>query len=53
LKHTRAVDMLDAGFNLEDIKYLLGHKNIANTVIYAQFSSNYKSDFFDRLDRMG
>lgn len=51
LKHTRAVDMLDAGFNLEDIRYLLGHKNIANTVIYAQFSSNYKSDFFDRLDR--
>ena len=52
LKHTRAVDMLDAGFNLEDIRYLLGHKNIANTSIYAQFSSNYKRDLFDKMDRM-
>ncbi|MDZ4906746.1 tyrosine-type recombinase/integrase [Clostridium perfringens] len=52
LKHTRAVDMLDSGFNLEDIRYLLGHKNIANTSIYAQFSSNYKRDLFDKMDRM-
>lgn len=52
LKHSRAVSMLDNGFALEDIQYLLGHKNIANTSIYAQFSSNYKRDLFDKMDKI-
>lgn len=52
LKHTRAVSMLEAGFTLEDIQYVLGHKNISNTSIYAQFSSNYKRYLFDKMDRI-
>ena len=52
LKHSRAVSMLEAGFTLEDIQYVLGHKNIANTSIYAQFSSNYKRDLFDKMDKI-
>ena len=52
LKHSRAVSMLEAGFSLEDIQYVLGHKNIANTSIYAQFSSNYKRDLFDKMDKI-
>lgn len=50
LRHTRAVTMLEDGCTLEDIKYLLGHKKFANTLIYAQFSSNYKKSLFDKLD---
>lgn len=50
LKHTRAVSLLENNFTLEDIQYILGHKNIANTSIYAQFSSNYKKGLFDRMD---
>lgn len=50
LRHTRAVTMLEDGCILEDIKYLLGHKKFANTLIYAQFSSNYKKSLFDKLD---
>lgn len=52
LKHTRAVSMLENNFTLEDIQYVLGHKNIANTSIYAQFSSNYKKNLFDKMDSM-
>lgn len=50
LRHTRAVTMLEDNCTLEDIKYLLGHKKFANTLIYAQFSSNYKKGLFDKLD---
>lgn len=50
LRHTRAVTMLEDNCTLEDIKYLLGHKKFANTLIYAQFSSNYKKSLFDKLD---
>lgn len=50
LRHTRAVTMLEDNCTLEDIKYLLGHKKFANTLIYAQFSSNYKKTLFDKLD---
>lgn len=50
LRHTRAVTMLEDNCSLEDIKYLLGHKKFANTLIYAQFSSNYKKGLFDKLD---
>ncbi len=50
LRHTRAVTMLEDNCTLEDIKYLLGHKKFANTLIYAQFSSNYKKNLFDKLD---
>lgn len=53
LRHTRAVTMLEQGFSLEDVQYVLGHKNIANTQIYAQFSSNYKKGLFDRMDKIG
>ena len=50
VRHTKAVTMLEQGFKLEDVQYVLGHKNIANTSIYAQFSSNYKRSLFDKMD---
>lgn len=50
IRHTRAVTMLEQNFKLEDVQYVLGHKSIANTNIYAQFSSNYKKSLFDKMD---
>lgn len=53
IRHTRAVTMLEQNFKIEDVQYVLGHKSIANTNIYAQFSSNYKRSLFDKMDSIG
>lgn len=52
LRHTRAVIMLEQGFTLQDVQFLLGHKNIANTQIYAKYSANYQKQLFDRMDKI-
>lgn len=39
LKHSIAVHCRDAGMSLDDIQYLLGHKNRQNTEIYAAYSN--------------
>lgn len=44
-RHTRAVDMLNAGADLEFVRRMLGHKNIANTAIYLKYAS---SKFFEK-----
>lgn len=49
LKHSRGVWLAENGFSIQDIKYLLGHKNIRNTMIYATFSNSQKFDIFNRL----
>lgn len=49
LKHSRGVWLAENGFSIQDIKYLLGHKNIRNTMIYVAFSNSQKFDIFNRL----
>ena len=44
-RHTRAIDMLNAGADLEFVRRMLGHKNIANTAIYLKYAS---SKFFEK-----
>lgn len=44
-RHTRAIDMLNNGADLEYVRRLLGHKNIANTAIYLKYAS---SKFFEK-----
>lgn len=39
LKHTRAVSLGNAGLDIREIQYWLGHKNATNTEIYMQFTS--------------
>lgn len=44
-RHTRAINMLDNGADLEYVRRLLGHKNISNTAIYLKYAS---SKFFEK-----
>lgn len=39
LKHTRAVDLSNMGFDTKEVQWWLGHKNINNTLIYMQFTT--------------
>lgn len=49
LKHTRAVDLGNTGVGISDIQWWLGHKNIENTMIYAQFSIRQQLNLYHQL----
>lgn len=49
LKHSRGVWLAENGFTIQEIKFLLGHKNVKNTMIYIAFSSLQKFDTFYKL----
>lgn len=42
LKHTIAVHMLEAGADIKLVQELLGHRNIQNTLVYAELVSTYR-----------
>lgn len=46
LKHSRAVDLANLGFDLKDIQWWLGHKNISNTMIYMQFTTHQQEALY-------
>ncbi|EJT6499999.1 tyrosine-type recombinase/integrase [Clostridium perfringens] len=49
MRHTRAVLMLEDGFGIEKVKYILGHKSISNTAIYAQLTASTEKDMFNTM----
>jgi len=49
LKHSLAVHLLDAGADIMFVRELLGHKNIQNTLIYAQITSRKRDEIHSRL----
>jgi integrase/recombinase XerD len=40
LRHTRAMELLDAGLRIEDVQRFLGHKSIKSTQVYAQVNDS-------------
>lgn len=40
LRHTRAIEIAEAGADLKDLRFYLGHKRIENTLIYFEYTSN-------------
>jgi integrase/recombinase XerD len=51
LRHSIAVHLLDAGRGIEYVADHLGHRNIQNTRIYAQISSQLREQTFRDLER--
>ncbi|MBV4416982.1 tyrosine-type recombinase/integrase [Clostridium tyrobutyricum] len=49
LKHTRAVDLGNSGLDLKDIQYWLGHKEVSNTEIYFQFTSQQQENMYNKI----
>lgn len=50
LKHTRAIEMIDyPDIKLTDVQWWLGHRNIQNTMIYLDYTSNAMNSLFNKL----
>jgi len=44
LKHSIATHLLDAGADIRFVQDWIGHKNIQNTVVYAQISNRAREE---------
>lgn len=52
LRHTRAVELAESGFDVDDIQYWLGHKNSENTFKYLSFTTTLKRQLFFKLEEI-
>jgi len=50
LRHSIATHLLDAGEGIEFVRDHLGHKNIQNTMIYAQITDRRREEVYRRLE---
>lgn len=53
LRHSIATHLLDAGEGIEFVKDHLGHKNIQNTMIYAQITDKKREEEYRKLEGSG
>jgi len=49
LRHSIAIHLLDAGADVLFVKDILGHRNIQNTLIYAQYTSRKRDEIHRNL----
>ena len=49
LRHARAVELADYGFDTKDIQWWLGHKRIDTTIIYMQYTTTQQASIYDKL----
>lgn len=50
LRHTRAIELLEATGNVYDVQYWLGHRNIQNTMIYLQYTTKQHEQLYRLLE---
>ena len=49
LRHTRAIELIELGFDIDDVQFWLGHKNIENTLKYLDYTPALKRTLFSKL----
>lgn len=52
LKHTRAVELADLGLDTKEVQFWTGHKNIANTEIYLQFTTTQQNTLYLKMTQL-
>ena len=50
LRHSIATHLLEAGEGIEFVRDHLGHRNIQNTIIYAQITGNGRGEAYRRIE---
>ncbi len=51
LKHTAGVHLADCGLDIKEVQYILGHRNVENTMIYFDFTSKQQEVLYGKLGR--
>ncbi|OQY42754.1 MAG: integrase [Fusobacteriia bacterium 4572_74] len=51
LKHTAGVHLADYGLDIKEVQYILGHRNVENTMIYFDFTSKQQEVLYGKLGR--
>lgn len=51
LKHTAGVHLADCGLDIKEVQYILGHRNVENTMIYFDFTSKQQEVLYSKLGR--
>ena len=51
LKHTAGVHLADCGLDIKEVQYILGHRNVENTMIYFDFTSKQQEVLYTKLGR--
>lgn len=49
LRHSRVIELIESGFDVNDVQYWLGHKNSENTFKYLEFTPALKQTLFKKL----
>ena len=52
LRHTRAIELTELEFDIDDVQYWLGHKNSENTFKYLEYTSVLRKALFNRLAQL-
>ncbi len=52
LRHSRAIELIEHGFDVNDVQYWLGHKNPDNTFKYLSYTSCLQKRLFNELARL-
>lgn len=50
-RHTKAIELAESGLDIKEIQYWLGHKCIANTQLYFEFTSSQHVAMYRKLQR--
>ena len=51
LKHTAGVHLADCGLDIKEVQYIVGHRNVENTMIYFDFTSKQQEVLYGKLGR--
>lgn len=52
LRHSRAIELIEYGFDVDDVQYWLGHKNSDNTFKYLEYTSSLRKSMFAKLEML-
>lgn len=51
IKHTTGVHLAEAGLDIKEVQFILGHKNVMNTLIYFTFTTKQQEALYKKLER--
>jgi integrase len=51
IKHTSGVHLAEEGLDIKEVQYILGHRNVDNTMIYFDFTTKQQESLYNKLGR--